>query len=359
MQTKQSHDRTLIILMGVGAGILLLAALGLFLVQNLDEPLPGDEAAVTASASATATQTQTLTATSTLTRRPTRTPVLLTDTLAPPTETEAPASSATPTVVQPTASLIPAASNTPTSTQAPASASATPSNTPLPATATDTLVPEATSSPTPTLSPTPLGELILVTGRVVSQGTPIANVTITLEGRSVLTTTTGADGTYQFQADWINVLTSIVFSLEANPQLSPSNNYVTWSWIEWTLLGESEVPDLEISSAPNGVVFQQTLPADGSSVSAAQITFENPVTFEWTGYPQAEQYWVDLGRQGEEEPAWSSAAVLDEYVYFDGTLDNDTKITEGSYWWAVGTLRSEPGFRFLAYTHNWTLIITP
>jgi hypothetical protein len=205
----------------------------------------------------------------------------------------------------------------------------------------------------------------LISGRVVNQDTPIENVTITLEitleqnDVVELVTTTASDGSYQFQSSWKNKAYTISFALESNPQLNPSSDYVTWSWIEGTILGNIEAPDLEISAKPNGDLFEQSLPSDGSSVSAAQITSETPLTFEWTGYPQAEQYWVDLGRQGETEPAWSSIAVMDPIVDFNGTLTNGTKISEGTYWWAVGTLKTQPGFRMLAYTQNWTLVVTP
>jgi cytoskeletal protein RodZ len=363
MQTKKTHDKTLFILMGVGAGILLLAALGLFLVQGLNEPQPDDEPAPTGALS-TSTATQTQTATSTGTRRPTRTPKLITDTPGP-TETSVPANSPTamPTATQPAPSATSAPANTATATQAPAQPSAT--QTPLPPTATNTPEPTATGAATAYISPTPLETAILISGRVVDQDTPLENVTITLEvtvsssETDVLTTTTGTDGAYQFQVGWKNKAYVITFALESNPQLSPSSNYVTWTWIAGTILGDIEAPDLEISAAPKGDLFEQAQPPDSSSHSASQITFQNPLTFEWTGYPQAEQYWVDLGISGETEPAWYSIPVMDVAVDFDGTLTNDTKISEGTYWWAVGALRSEPGFTIYTYTHNWTLVITP
>jgi cytoskeletal protein RodZ len=369
MQTKKTHDKTLIILMGVGAGILLLAAL--FLVQSLDEPLPEIEPAFTTTAiSPTATQTQTQTATSTGTRRPTRTPKLITDTPGP-TETSAPANSPTamptanPTATQPAPSATPVPANTATATQAPAQPSAT--QTPLPPTVTNTPEPTATGAATAYMSPTPLETAILISGRVVNQDTPIENVTITLEitleqnDIVELTTTTASDGTYQFQSNWKNKAFVITFALESNSQLEPASDYVTWTWIPGTILGNIEAPDLEISAKPNGDLFEQSLPSDGSSFSAAQITSETPLTFEWTGYPQAEQYWVDLGRQGEENPAWSTIPLIDVYVDFNGTLSNppQTKISEGTYWWAVGTLRKVLGLNVYAYTHQWTLVITP
>ena len=349
--------------MGAGAGILLLAAIGLFLIQSPDSPLPWEEITPTSSDTAippSPTATETLVPTSTGTRRPTRTAALLSDTPAP-TSTKTAPSSPTPaaTTALPSATHTAAAISTATATQAPPASSPTPSETPLPPTVTDTPEPAATTAPTATLSPTPMEEPILVTGRVVDQDTPIAGVTITLEGLTVLTTVTDANGAYQFQVDWVDEYFSVVFSLESNPQLSPSSNYVAWSWIEGLLAGDIEIPDLEISAAPKGDLFEQTLPVDGSSYSAAQISFDTPITFEWADYPQAEQYWVDLGRQGEEDPVWGSLPVIDELVDFDGKLNNGAKISEGTYWWAVGTLRSAPGFRFMAYTQNWTLVITP
>ena len=369
MQTKPTHDKTLIILMGVGAGILLLAALGLFLVQGLDEPQPGDELSLssTITSTTTATPTQTPTATSTGTRHPTRTPVLMTDTPGP-TETSVPASSPTtsPAATQPAPSVTPIPTNPPTATQAPAQPSATHTYTPLPPTATNSPEPTATTAATAataTLSPTPLANPILITGRVVDQDTPIANVTISLDGPTDHTTTTDAEGAYQFQVDWVDEMYYVDFILEANPQLDPSSDYVSWAYIEGYLEEYTEdgieLPDLEISSTPRGNHFEQISPANESSYSAEQITFENPLTFAWNPYPEAVQYWVDLGRQGEENTVWKSMSVMDETADFNGNLTDGTKISEGVYWWAVATLKTEHGFHLLAYTHKWTLEITP
>jgi hypothetical protein len=365
MQTKPTHDKNLIILMGVGAGILLLAALGLFLVQGLNEP--GDEP-VTASKTSTmtGTTTQTPTGTSTGTRRPTRTAVILTDTPGP-SETNVPASSPTAAqaTTQPAASATSAPANTATASQPAATRTIT--NTPLPPTATDTTAPDSTATLTPAASPTSLEEPLIVTGTVVYQDAPVENVTITMEiivstqETVILTTTSGVDGVYQFEVNYLNKEYSIVFSLESNPQLNPSSNYVTWSWIEGILLGDVEAPDLEISSVLGGATFEQISPTNGSSYSAAQISTENPLKFEWASYPQADQYWVDIKLENEEDYFWSSVGILDTNVDFNGNSSYApyNKITQGTYWWAVGTLRTVPGFRILAYTHNWTLVITP
>ena len=365
MQTKQTHDRTLIFLMAGIASILLLAALGLYLVQGLDKQ--GSETVPTSTSTATTTQTQTLVATSTGTRRPTRTPVLLTDTPAP-VDTEEPPSSptATTTTLPPTTSPTQASTSTATATQEQTRhPTRTSTETQVPPTVTGTPASDATASPTPTMSPTPPSSFFNLTGRVVNRDTAVEDVTITLEvdisssETEVMTTTTGVDGTYQFQVVWTSKPYAIVFSLEANPQLSPTGDYLAWSWIEGLILGDIEAPDLEINATPRNDHFVQTEPADGTSLSASQITFQNPLTFGWIAYPQAEQYWVDISPQGQNDPVWTSIPVMDLTVNFDGDLDNGTKISEGTYWWAVGALISEPGFNIYTYTHNWTLVITP
>jgi hypothetical protein len=184
-------------------------------------------------------------------------------------------------------------------------------------------------------------------------------VTITLEGSDILTATTGADGAYQFDVDWPDAEFSVVFSLDSNPQLSPRGDYVSWSWIESIFIGYTTMPDLEISTTPAGTLFSQTSPANGSYYSTAQITAANPLTFEWTAYPQAEEYWVDLGLDGNDFPLWSSDAVATRFVDFDGTLINSARISQGTYWWAVGSIRTTNDFRILTYTQIWTLYITP
>jgi hypothetical protein len=365
MQTKPTHDKNLIILMGVGAGILLLAALGLFLVQGLNGP--GEVlVAVTKTGTLTSTTTQTPTATSTGTRRPTRTPVLMTDTPGP-SETSAPANS--PTVAaattQPAASATQPPASTATASQPAATFTVT--NTSPPPAATDTTSPDSTATRTPTVTPTSLAEPLVVTGTVLYQGTPIENVTITLElivsaqETVILTTTSAADGAYKFESGYTNKEYSIVFALGSNPQLTPASNYVAWSWIEGILLGDIEAPDLEISSVLDGATFEQISPANGSSYSAEQISSETPLNFEWASYPQAEQYWVDIKLENDEDYFWSSIETLETNVDFDGDSNFAPyhKITPGTYWWAVGSLRVIPGFRILAYTHNWTLVITP
>lgn len=343
--------------MGFGAGILLLATLGLFLIQNPEGLMPWEEPTLTPTETLippTTTMTETLVPTSTGTRRPTRTPPVYSETPTP-TETHTP----TITSTEPTSTYTPQPSATNASTQASNAASATPSNTSPPPTITDTPEPSATNPPQPTLTSTPLENPIIVTGRVVDQDNPIANVTITLEGPSVLTAVTDENGAYQFEVDWVDENFALVFSYESNTHLNPASNYVAWSWIEGILIGDLEIPNLEISSAPSGSLFEQLSPANDSSYAASQINKDNPIRFEWTEYPMADQYWIDLGREGEDHPVWSSVAVADLFTDFGGKLNNGSQISEGTYWWAVGTLRTQSGFRFLAYTHNWTLVITP
>ena len=340
------QDKSLSLLIGLTAGIILLAVVGLLLVQNPSAPLPWEKPTETSTPSPIPpTWTETATATSTGTRRPTRTPV-------PEPTTPAPTNTGLPT---------------PSETSSPTPTLGTITLTPIGYIATSTATaaavtasPSATSSgPTPTETLAPTGELVLVTGRVLNKGTPVPNITISLEGPAILTTTSDAQGRYQFQVNWMDEDYSVVFSLEENPQLSPASDYLLWSWVESYLEGNAEIPDIEISTAPDGNVFTQSSPVNGSSFSAAQITVDNPLTFEWTAFAQAEEYWVDLGLDGDVTSEWVSDTMTDRFVDFDGTLLNGTHITPGAYWWAVGTLRLEADFYIMTYTQTWTLSITP
>lgn len=343
--------------------MLILAVIGVILIQNPDAPLPWKEPPLPSTDTAippTVSITETLMPTSTGTRRPSHTPVKQTET---PNPENTVAATLTRTAAQtnppPSASVTLRPTRTATITQTPTKLSPTNTNALLPPIAPGTSEPTSTAAPSATLSPTPLESPLLVTGRVVDQNVPIANVTVILEGPSVMTAVTNENGAYAFLVDWNDVDFSVVFSYEANPQVGSPKDYLAWAWIESRLQNDIEVPDLEISAMPEGIYFQQLSPVEGSTYSAYQISDDAPLRFEWTAYPQVDQYWIDLGREDEETPAWYSPVVTEYSVDFDGILKNGAQISEGTYWWAVGAIRTETGFRFLVYTQDSTLYITP
>ena len=90
---------------------------------------------------------------------------------------------------------------------------------------------------------------------------------------------------------------NVLFAQEWNEQYE-EDEVVSWAWLGFFTVESGaavELPDLEISLFD----FEQTAPPSGASFSAAQISPASPLIFEWSPYPGASAYWVDLS-QGEE-----------------------------------------------------------
>jgi hypothetical protein len=201
-----------------------------------------------------------------------------------------------------------------------------------------------------------------VTGRVVKEGTPVpAGITVKLEDHTyaiVATATTDAQGAYTFEdaaiaATGFNVL----FAQEWNEQYDVGQ-VASWAWLgPVTISGGAtvELPDFEISL----LGFEQVNPDSGASISAGQISAQNPLIFEWAPYPGASAYWVDLTQGNDLDRVWQSALVEPTSMAFDGMLDNGSHITADIYWWGVGARKDMGDYQMTVYGYLPTLFITP
>lgn len=288
-----------------------------------------------------------------------------TKTSIPPTETP----SSSPTPIPPTATV------SPTGTSIPPIETPSPSPTPIPPTATapPTATPTpyiapprstaTTSPPTATPSPTSSASLAQVQGRVVQDGTPVGlGIVVELEGTGAVRTTTGADGRYAFDSASLEGTFRVVFSQGWSEQQYAADQVVSWAWLEGFAPSDDltiELPDLEIGLEINSQRFEQVAPATGASFSAGQISPEAPLTFEWSAYPGATRYWVDLGREGQTTPAWQSRLDPFTSASFEGTLGDGTAITAGAYWWSVGARKQVGAYKLFVYGWPRALTIGP
>jgi hypothetical protein len=208
----------------------------------------------------------------------------------------------------------------------------------------------AAARATPTATPPTTGSLI---GRVLLNGVPAVGVSLRLEDRVfnvIASLQTGSDGTFTFSnipayADGY----SLVFAQEANAQLS-IDQIVSWAWIgPVPLVGGSvvQLPDFEIGYA--GLAPLGPAPDSSSAVSA--ISQANPLLFEWSPYPGAGQYWVDLVMGEEQAPVWQSPYVQGTTAAFDGTLFGGAFVQPGDYWWAVGARKPVGAYNQTVYTY--------
>lgn len=164
---------------------------------------------------------------------------------------------------------------------------------------------------------------------------------LTLEDQAydlIVETNVEEDGVYAFgdlQASGEEY--NVVFAQE-NTEYA-MDQVISWGWIGPVIVGngeEVELPDFEISLQG----FGPTGPAPDAAFSGAALATDNPILFEWTAYPQATTYWMDLARGEEQELVWQSGYVHDTSVAFDGTLDDGTHIQPGQHWWGVGARRA-------------------
>lgn len=287
--------------------------------------------------------------TATFSPTPTATPVsgnLSAGTVAPsPTPTLIPTNTpADTTVIYPTPTPSPESTDTPTPT-------------PLPTT-TDS-PPTPTATPSPTATPLPPGR---ITGRLLLNGTPAgSNVNVRLEDQHynlIAETTTGTDGVYVFRdlepsGEGYNV----IFAREWNTGYA-IDQVVSWGWVGPVAVDDGsviEVPDFEISLQG----FEQINPKPNTVFSAAALSPESPIVFEWTTYPQAMAYWVDLAHGEEQEIIWQSSRVQATFLAFDGKIENGTQIQPGEYWWGVGARRPLGPYMLTIYGYLPVFMIDP
>jgi hypothetical protein len=115
------------------------------------------------------------------------------------------------------------------------------------------------------------------------------------------------------------------------------------------------LPDWDVSLAG----FGPSAPVAYASFSTEAISALNPVDFEWTAYPGATAYWVDLSRGEELDPLWQSGLVGELTVDFDGQLADGTRIAPGEYWWGVGARRTIGSYTLTVYGYQQRFSVKP
>lgn len=250
-------------------------------------------------------------------------------------------------------------------TTAAVASTATASPTPSPTTVsngTATATPKATtttSTPASTGTATPgLGQMsgrLLLNGAPVSQGVtlfledsaanPIAEASITAGGQYTFDALSPSEEGY-----------TVVFAQESNAQFD-IDQVISWGWLGPVPVQNEAVinlPDFDI--ALQG--FGQTSPAPNASFSAAALAAE-PITFEWSGYPQANDYWLDLAEEKTEQIIWQATVDGGTSLSFDGRIDGGGSIQPGEYWWGVGARRQLGNYPLIVYGYLPVLQIEP
>ena len=330
-----------ILLIIIATVLLLLAAFSFYLLQDPTAPLPFVPPPPTGTFTplpATPTDTPTPSATPIPTRRTSYTP------FASPDRTDIgtlPEGTITPVT------LIPESSGTTTGF---------PTN-------TSTLRPLGTTSVSPTASQTLIAGQYEVTGLIVQNGTPIANVVVEFtDDDPPRKRTTNSDGHYSFITLAPGTTFNLAFNQADNPHLTPVPEIASFAWIEGTLpTGDTsiELPDLEVSINIDGMIFRLVTPVDGASFSAAVISPSNPIQFTWTLYNQGNTYFIELGPNGNDEPVWISGDTTTTSLMWNGILNDGSHISEGAYWWHVGVNKTLGNYELIAFTHEWDLIFNP
>lgn len=200
-------------------------------------------------------------------------------------------------------------------------------------------IPASTHTPLPTSTATntPLPKPALIEGQILFKGkllTEQVNLVLENQAYQVIQETTTTNGKFRFE----NLPTSfdgynILFSQAKNPQFN-SNEIINWAWI-----GPIAVQDgfeIRLSDIEIGLVgLLPVNPAQDAIINTGPISPINPLVFEWTPYPSASQYWLDLRSANDLQVIWQSGLLNSNTITFDGVLANGNTIQPGSYWWQV------------------------
>lgn len=340
----------------MAALLLLMAAFSFYLLQDPTAGLPfAPPPATSTSTPPIPSITQSaLPPTQTPTRQTSYTPLAAFRTPNPftPAEITASAAALTPPTLAPP--------NTPIITLQPSDTQTQP----IPTTPAATTTPTATrtavaGSPTATLSQGEYG----VTGRVVQNGTPVPGVIVEFaDDTAPRQSDTNSEGDYWFITLAPGTDYTLTFYQADNPNLTPPSEVASLAWLKGTLSNGGniiELPDLEVSINLSGNIFELTSPDDGASVSATAISASIPLRFEWSSYNQNGSYHIELGPDGSNIPIWSSSQQAQTYYMWDGTLDDDSHITQGTYWWRVAVTKSLGNAILVVFTQPFVLIFTP
>jgi hypothetical protein len=179
-------------------------------------------------------------------------------------------------------------------------------------------------------------------------------VTLKLENQAyeqVAQTTVAPDGSYSFE----NVPPSaggynIVFLQEANPQYA-LEQVISWGWIGPVVVtgnATANVPELDIAL----LGLKPVNPGPNASFPSG-----SSITFEWSAYPQASAYWVDLVQGEEMQLVWKSGPLQATSVTFNGPAAGG-ELEPGEYWWGVGARRNLGDYTLTVYGYLPVLLIT-
>ena len=198
-----------------------------------------------------------------------------------------------------------------------------------------------------------------ITGRILINGTPAGSgVYLSLEdtaNQPIAMAQTANDGNFTLtDVPESDLGYNVVFSQALNPQFG-MDKALSWIWVGPIPVTDGRMIQLgDIDISPLG--YMQVSPDAEAVFSAAGITPETPITFQWAQYPEANDYWVDLVN-GEEDIIWQSQLVPALSVIFDGTLSDGTHIQPDEYWWAVGAVRQLGSYTQTVYGYLMSISI--
>jgi hypothetical protein len=231
--------------------------------------------------------------------------------------------------------------------------------------ATSTNSPAVTGSPTtpPSATATLSQGEYGVTGRILQNGTPVAQVSVEFaDDTAPRQASTNPSGAYWFITLAPSTDYTLTFYQADNPSLTPPSEITSLAWLKGTLSGSGdiiELPDMEISINLSGNLFELLSPDDQASVSAAAISESNRIQFVWSSYNQNGSYHIELGSDGSDTPVWSTTQLTYNNLTWNGTLNDGSHITQGTYWWRVAVTKSLGNDILVVFTQPFDLIVTP
>jgi hypothetical protein len=332
-----------LLLIALAGILLLLAAFSLLLLQDSSAPLLFSQPPATLTATPPpSSQTMISTPTPFPTRQTSYTPFATL--LAPPESTISPATSPGAPFHTPTPHRL--ATSTRTSTPPSTTRTITPTNSPSPAITT-------------TLAPGEVG----VTGRIVKNGTPVANAIVEfMDDVAPRVSSTNPSGSYWFVTLAPGAEFRLTFYQADNPQVTPAADITSLAWLDGYLPSNTNpvnLPDFELNLNLNGMLFELQLPIDSAEYSASMISSSHTIPFIWSLYSQGGSYHIELGLEDDDQPVWTSQQIASTNFPWDGTLDDGTHITAGTYWWRVAVTRSLGNYIQVVFTQPLEIIFIP
>lgn len=217
-----------------------------------------------------------------------------------------------------------------------------------------------TATPTPSATTTLSAGEKVVTGRILKDGIPLANVKVEFEDdiapRDAIT---NQGGHYRFTTLAPGSAFTLTFRQSENPSITPVSEIASLAWIEGNLptgVDIIDLPDFEISTHLGGMIFELQTPVDGAAYLASVISISNPIQFTWSLYNQGESYYVQLGRSGEVDPIFTSSKTTQTYLMWNGILNDASHISAGTYWWRVAATKSLGSVSLVVFTQQYDLI---